>query len=335
MFKNLGQFFEYLNNTSFVYVVLRNWDNLPYDVVCGEHSDLDILVYDFDHFKEIMGDKISVVHELPRVQHRINFENGEYVLCDVRHVGDNYYPIDFEEEILNSREWNDRGFYTPSPMMFRIALAYHAVHHKNRNKYENKLGKVPVSTLLEALKQSRIGWVLPDDPTVGDHNAYYKGGTSLISTGNGKVRKEQIRFSKHDLIANEAKFLKMLDSPHFPKLLEVTEKFLDIEDCGESLTVNNLPINWKDQLIEIVTILDQKGIVHRDIRLDNLMVKNGTIMLIDFGWATFKDSPPDNPPDLLGHPNKHPEGFNDVYSMKKIIRCLDAELEELHENTVS
>ena len=35
MFMGLGRFFEYLNNTDFLYVVLRNFENLPDDVEVG------------------------------------------------------------------------------------------------------------------------------------------------------------------------------------------------------------------------------------------------------------------------------------------------------------
>ncbi len=43
-----------------------------------------------------------------------------------------------------------------------------------------------------------------------------------------------------------------------------------------------------DQLLDIIDILHKNGIVHRDIRLPNVIVKrNGDLVLIDFGLARF------------------------------------------------
>jgi serine/threonine protein kinase len=326
--RDLAQFFSYLNDIDFEYVVLRNWENLPYDVKVGPHSDLDLLVYDFEHFREVFGDKIEIVHDLPRVQHKIPIGDS-YILCDVRHVGDNYYPYEFQLEILKSREWNKRGFFTPNPVMHRVALSYHAVHHKGFNSYERYLGTATPKELLESLKKSSIGWVAPDDPTVGAFHPYHKGATSIVSLGDGTVEKKQYRFKNHDLIANEARILRLLSGENFPKIISHDETTLKTDDCGESLRPENLPENWKEQLIEIILQLKTLGIVHRDIRLDNLMVKDEVIKLIDFGWARLASEEDGKTPDLLGYPNKSPYGFDDAFSMKKVMRQLDYELEEV------
>lgn len=323
-YKNLSQFFQYMNDVDYEYVVLRNWENLPHNVTVGPHSDLDLLVYDFDHFKEIHSENIKEIFPLPRVQHKI-FIGNDYVLCDVRYVGDNYYPIDFEVEILKSREKNERGFYTPNPVMHRVALGYHAVHHKGVNTYEKWLGNTPISEMAAALKESTIGWVPPDDPTVGQCNAYFKGATSSVSKDGERIRKTQTRFKQYNLTENESRILKGVDGKHFPKLLEVGEDFIEIDDCGESLRPTSLPEDWKDQLVEILRDLKAGEILHRDIRLDNLMVKDGVIKLIDFGWAKkLDDEELVNPPDLLGFPNKCPWGYDDTFSMGKVIKQIEA-----------
>src|SRR5690242_8657391 len=114
--ESIRQFFSYLNDINFKYVVLRNWENLPNDCHLGEHSDLDLLVYDFDHFFEVFP-QAEKIYALPRVRVRIPIAES-FLYVDVRYVGDDYYPESFEKSILENREWFERGFYTPD-----------AVHH--------------------------------------------------------------------------------------------------------------------------------------------------------------------------------------------------------------
>jgi len=319
-----------MNDVEFKYVVLRNWDNLPHFAELGEHSDLDLLVYDLAHFEEIFAGQLTKVYPHPRVQYRIAVGDS-YVQVDARYVGDGYYPEDFENNILNTRVLNPNGFWTPNPLHHRLALAYHAVHHKGyiSPDYKRWLGDAKLEEILDALKNSSIGWTAPLDPSVGKFNAYVKGATGIISDNGQSVTKEQYRFKNRDLITNEAKILGKLTSKHFPELVSSEDGRLEVEHCGEPLGDNNLPDDWKDQLIQILRDLKQSKIIHRDIRIENLMVKDGIIKLIDFGWACEAgDEGRDNPPDLLGFPNKAPWGFDDAFSMGKVMKQIEAKLEE-------
>ena len=318
--RDLMQFFSYMNDVNFPYVVLRNWERLPYSVELGSHSDLDLLVYDLDHWKELFPDA-KQVFPAPRVQFRLPVE-GNYVQIDVRYVTDNYYPLPFELSLLMRREKHPNGFYVPSVSDHAIALAYHCVHHKNsvNSDYRMYLGDATLPQLMDALKQSRVGWIEPKDPTVGRFNQYFKGATSVVGKKGDVVTKKQVSYMDYDLTGNEAKILRKSNSPHFPKLVETDGNELSMEDCGEPLTVDNLPDNWQTQLIEIVGDLRLNKIQHRDIKPDNLMVKGGVIKLIDFGWARFESDPPDNPPSVLGMPYKPSHGFDDNFSMMKVLK---------------
>jgi hypothetical protein len=315
---DLKQFFSFMNDVNFKYIVLRNWDGLPYSVELGEHSDLDLLVYDLDHWKEIFPEA-EQVYPAPRVQFKVPV-NGSFVQVDVRHVGDDYYPKRFQNLLLETKEWNPDGFFIPNFPLFRIALAYHCVHHKNENKYPRWLGEIKIEDLLSALKESDIGWSEPSDPSVGRFNAYLKGATSTVDKLDGKVVKKQVNYLDRDLIKNEVRVLSKCDSRHFPKVYKSDNDSIELEDCGDSITLERLPINWRFQLVEIIKDLQANNVEHRDIRPDNLLLKSNVIKLIDFGWSRFKDDPPDNPPACLGYPYKPSYGYDDNFSMAKIIR---------------
>lgn len=338
---SLKDFFSKLNDVSFEYVVLRNWDSLPYDVTLGEHSDLDLLVYDFEHFRELFP-QAKLESPYPRVRMRIPIADS-YIYMDVRHLGDDYYPEDFERAILKTRELNPLGFYTPDALHHRIALAYHAVHHKNEisKDYRRWLGNVTVTELLEVLKQSSVGWVEPRDKSVGRFNGYFKGCTAIVDVREGGefVNKKQVSYIDYPLLQNEYNILNtIMKSRHFPiypKMLE--EGVLQIQNCGEPVTVENLPDDWKQQLQEILDDLKEAGVQHRDIRLENILVNGKCLKLIDFGWAIFTHPTLKNnnffkiehsAPSCLGFPNKPSDSFDDTFSMGRVIKQLDFMLEE-------
>jgi calcium-dependent protein kinase len=103
---------------------------------------------------------------------------------------------------------------------------------------------------------------------------------------------------------NEIKILKMLDHPNIIRLYEVFEDdknfYLFNELCSGGSLVNKIT-NAKEkltekemakifkQLVSAVAYCHEKGVCHRDIKLDNILFltndKNSTLKLIDFGLS--------------------------------------------------
>ena len=120
-----------------------------------------------------------------------------------------------------------------------------------------------------------------------------------------QLKKNMLKDTRKKLFYEE-KILKALDNPKFPKFIS---KFNDQDREGyileyiegkvfeDLLAIDEYEFNKDEiykigwQLLELVEILHNNGIVHRDIRLPNVILKkNKDIALIDFGLARIIDN---------------------------------------------
>ena len=136
--ESVSSLFYILNNT-IEYIVLRNWESLPNDLLHDTHKDVDMLVSNLTDASYILNAK-KVFPEEHRVHYHVMIEN-EPVPFDLRYVGDNYYDIKFEQDMLDTRVKNTGGFYTPNINNHFYSLLYHAYIHKNgfKDKYKIRL----------------------------------------------------------------------------------------------------------------------------------------------------------------------------------------------------
>lgn len=114
----------------------------------------------------------------------------------------------------------------------------------------------------------------------------------------------------------EAHCLRKLEPfPYFPRLIDEGEDWIKMEWSG--FRVTNL--RQLDQLKEIISILVDQQIAHRDICLENLLFRNGQLTLIDFGWAiTDGMAPPCEPPIGLGRGFYDPDNRNDADAAARV-----------------
>lgn len=98
------------------------------------------------------------------------------------------------------------------------------------------------------------------------------------------------KFPKESLFEREVYWLRALKGqPHIPQLLHVNpaKKEIIMEWVGHSLESRPdlLPTTWKEQLLEIVALLQRHALHYNDWLLSNLCVKDETLYLVDFQWC--------------------------------------------------
>ena len=103
---------------------------------------------------------------------------------------------------------------------------------------------------------------------------------------NGIIKKVYNNKKKQEIMESEILCLKKLKAYDIvPKLLKIDYKnqIIYLENVGERISPENLPKNWKFQLNKILTILQKEGIQHRDLKLEEILVKKDKIKIVDFG----------------------------------------------------
>lgn len=325
--KNLKEMFDKLNEESLRYVVMRNWDSLPYGCF-SIHDDIDILTDDSESFiKTISAKKIHPQNF--RVQYSVDLLSGRQ-LIDVRNIDDGYYPQKWAEEVLENRKYDkNRGIYIPDDYNATMMLIYHVLFHKKHisKDYIPKI-KAGIGNIFSVSKPNDLS-VNFDEVDLGyGENVISTGVTSFVSiVRNGEVKKSYFKEYSHCLESEVSSLKKLSDCDHFPNIIDSDNLSLTMNYCGERLGPHNLPEDWQLQMKSILTALQKEGIAHRDITPLNLLYDKflNKIVLIDFGWSTTLESKEDlrmlskEESESLGLLWKHPEEFNDAYSLEKVL----------------
>jgi tRNA A-37 threonylcarbamoyl transferase component Bud32 len=377
----LAELFAKLDDRGVSYAVSRNWENLPDAVEVGPHSDLDLLV-DPGHvhtLQELWSAEPTNPQTNP-AQRRVPVTapdgSQSFILVDLRAAGDGYFPDAFARDALATRARHPRGFWVLSPQAHFDALAYHVVHHKGvlNDDYKTTLLAVAAEAgielvddgtvfpqLVRLLAEHGIAFQPADDPYVAPKLPYARPVDTVLHSRHlldhaGLQVHSRIYRVEHegapailkqttaDLAQREARILAKLDSPHFPRVLDVERRQLDslltlelIDGAPLSVATPDDAFRFAAGCVEILAELRASGITHRDITARNLLVRDGEPVLIDFGWALAPghELSPAVEQDLLygwlgseGRPPEH--GFTtycDAYAMGVALKGL-AEADE-------
>lgn len=140
-----------------------------------------------------------------------------------------------------------------------------------------------------------------------------------------------------DLAAREGSFLNRLHSDYFPRVSATSShegySVIELEKIegptlSESITAVNATVvdlyTFIQHCLNLLEELERKGILHRDISVENIILRQGKPVLIDFGWA-ISDSEPYFTPTGLASKTRPPDGsFSDIYSMGKVFAEVNA-----------
>lgn len=128
--QDLQQVFKYLSKNC-NYLILRNYEGLFDDVCLEGHNDIDVLC-------SSIRDRRIMVKEL-NAEPRIGVDNGihykflynkQEIALDIRMVGDGYYDLQWQKNMLKNKQLDDRGFFVMSSEDYFMSLIYHAIYQK-------------------------------------------------------------------------------------------------------------------------------------------------------------------------------------------------------------
>jgi len=127
--------------------------------------------------------------------------------------------------------------------------------------------------------------------------------TSKISIHGDLYVKKGLKFHEFRVIPREVCVLKLLQQFEWcPRLVTSNETTIVTKYAGDPITDDNVPLDANAQFVEILNDMASVGVRHNDIIFPcnehmhkiEVMVKDGRLMLLDFGWATVNGVVPCN-----------------------------------------
>jgi tRNA A-37 threonylcarbamoyl transferase component Bud32 len=139
-----------------------------------------------------------------------------------------------------------------------------------------------------------------------------------------------------DLAEREARFLSRFESDYFPRPIDVwseshysviTFKKMQgqkLRDSWSSINASALELfRFIQHCLNLVLQLKEKGITHRNICRENILVQDNKPVLLDFSWAISEEEPYFSPSGLGGYERPLDGRFSDLYSMGRILEYVN------------
>lgn len=107
---------------------------------------------------------------------------------------------------------------------------------------------------------------------------------------NDSVVRKYYRHKLYEKEKNIIERLNLANKKYFPKIIDYCPEkaYIDMSYCGEEIAKNTVPSKWIDQIIDITDILEDCGVLHFDIKDQNVLVHNGILQLIDFDQSIIE-----------------------------------------------
>lgn len=126
------------------YLILRNWEGFYDDILIEGHNDIDVLCANTKSRDQIVA-AFSAKDLSGNGFHYSFLHKGMEVTLDTRIVGDGYYDINWQKEMIANRVKNPLGFYVMTNEDYFYSLAYHAIYQKKdglSDEYRIRLGEM-------------------------------------------------------------------------------------------------------------------------------------------------------------------------------------------------
>lgn len=143
-YNSMREVIDLLNSNKVNYAILRNYGNLLDDEIYMDgHGDVDVICEDSKEIVKILDAYSQSSHEMDGLgngTHYYIYINEKKVSLDLRHIGDDYYCREWEENMLMNRVLYN-GFYVLSPQDHYYTLIYHAIFQKKEfsEEYRERL----------------------------------------------------------------------------------------------------------------------------------------------------------------------------------------------------
>ena len=138
--KNWNSLTEVLNtlNENCNYLILRNFEELADESYYLEgHDDIDFLCDNQKKIRRLLDARRSI-YIMPEDHFYIKVQ-GKNVKIGLKYVGDQYYDISWEKEILKTRQYHKNGFYVMNEENYFYTLLNKNQHLQERRR-ANDLG---------------------------------------------------------------------------------------------------------------------------------------------------------------------------------------------------